>query len=65
MGAVIDLRFFPGWTYGHARRSQIAARGLSPHPGFSLDTAQRPPQSSQGYDLLLLILNQDMLIGGG
>src|SRR5215472_1681074 len=47
-------------TYGDPRPAQISARGFSPHPGFPLDAPQRPSQSSQGYNLLLLIFTQDI-----
>jgi len=47
-----------GRTQGNTRRLQIATRGFSPHARFPLDAPQRPPQSSQGYDLLLFFLAQ-------
>ncbi len=50
----------PGGRTPIPSRTQIVACGLSPHPGFPLNTAQRPLQSSQGYNLLLLICTQDI-----
>jgi hypothetical protein len=47
-------------THRDPRRAQITTSGFAPHPGFPLDAPQTPAQSHQGYDLLLLILTQDI-----
>ena len=62
-----DGRFCPASTppssrgpYFHACASQIGPDGLSTYPRGLLDLSQRPSQSSQGYDLLFLVVLQDI-----
>src|SRR5437667_5426094 len=44
--------------YFHTCASQISADGLATYPRGLLDLSQRPSQSSQGYDLLFLVVLQ-------
>src|SRR5208337_2011517 len=46
--------------YFHTCASQIGADGLSTYSRGLLDLSQRPSQSSQRYDLLFLLVLQDI-----
>ena len=44
----------------HAGRLQVAAGRLAADPGGPFDPPQRPPQASQGQDLLSFVFSQDV-----
>ena len=50
----------PRPAHGNARGAQIAAGGLTAHTGRRLDPPKRPPQATEGEDLLLFLVVQDV-----
>jgi hypothetical protein len=49
-----------GRPHRHSGGFQIGRRSLSADTGFTLNPPQRPPQPPQCYDLLFLLLAQDI-----
>src|SRR2546426_7903338 len=53
-----------GWPHGDPGGLEVGPGGLPPHARRRLDAAQCPAQLSEGYDLLFLLIAQEIGHGG-